>query len=211
MALGAYDLCILTPRDVTIDVVGSSVEGGRTLTGITQAIEYSGGGRVIATYADIPIIERAQHRYWNQLAAVLNGSVEWLNVPLWTDVSLPAGVDATNGDAAGSTTGGITALNAGIIKFNWTLPGSIDEPSGGEWFSISHATKGFRAYRIKEALGSNEYRIAPPIREEVPTGTDLDFWRPRCRMRLPAGETMPWQFMVPGVTMTGVINFVEAF
>ena len=70
-----FDICKLTPAEITLDIVGSAVEGGRSLSGVTQSIDYSGGGFVAVTYGGINLFTSAQAKEWNRLAGCLNGSV----------------------------------------------------------------------------------------------------------------------------------------
>src|SRR5580765_7773163 len=132
-----YDLCKLTPADVTIDVVGSAIEGGRSLSGVTQSIDYSGGGFVAVTYGGIIPVHIAQAKEWNRLAANLNGSVRTVDVPLWTDYTSPL-----EADGIGSISP--AALGATLVSLSLTVG-----PEPGQWFGVNHAgTIGNRAYRL---------------------------------------------------------------
>lgn len=201
-----YDLCLLTPAEINIDVVGSAIEGGRSLSGVTQSIDYSGGGFVAVTYGGINLFSRAQHQHWNQLAGILNGSVDYIRVPLWTDFTGPT-----------QTQGPISIDTAAALGATTVTVTSTFAPVAGQWFNIAHAgaVGGNRAYRIS-SVGTSAppfytVTIRPALRAAVPTGTAGTFWRPSLRMRLPAGETMAWQFRAPGVTSELSVNFVEAF
>jgi hypothetical protein len=211
----ALDICILTPSEVTLDIVGSTIEGGRSLSGVTQSIDYSGGGFVAVTYGGINLFTAAQAKEWNKLAGCLNGSVRTVDVPLWADI-----VAARNaaGVAAGSP-GGIAnptlaAAALGATTVTATTPGGLII-EGGEWFSIQHlGTVDQRAYRVWKSVVAGGFftlSIMPPLRDAIAAGTEADFWRPTCKMRLPAGESMPWQFRAPGGTSELTVNFVEAF
>lgn len=237
MTILEYDLCALTPSEVSMDVVGVSIEGGRSLSGVTQAIDYSGGGFIAATYGGINIGTRSQHRYWSKLGANLNGSVTPIIVPLWTDYIAPrnaAGLppggiefggiphsdDSLFHDAVGysqrfadAVLGGAgAAVNAAQLVI--TMPAGF-ALEGGEWFAIQHPVRNWRAYRIKEVVSvlgqAFTCIIGPPLREAVTAGEAVIFTRPKCLMRLPAGETLPWTWVAPGVIASLTVNFVEAF
>jgi hypothetical protein len=201
-----YDLCKLTPADVTLDVVGSAIEGGRSLSGVTQSIDYSGGGFVAVTYGGIVPRNSAQAKEWNRLAANLNGSVRTVDVPLWTDYISPLEADSV-GSVNPAAILGATNISISLLAV----------AEAGQWFSIDHGgTVGKRAYRILTAAapagdGTQACTIRPALRKEVVDEMPANFWRPVCRMRLPAGETMAWIFRVPGVTSELSVNFVEAF
>jgi hypothetical protein len=210
-----YDLCKLTPAEITLDIVGSAIEGGRSLSGVTQSIDYSGGGFVAVTYGGIIPRDASQAKEWNRLAAALNGSVRTVRLPLWADyvaarnaAGLPAGGP---GGPANPTVANDHVVGATVIDLN--VPAGVTI-SGGEWFSIDHGGVIIhRAYRIWKVTAGTPLVInfMPPLREGVTTGQVTNFWRPQCLMRLPAGETMAWQFRVPGVTSELSVNFVEAF
>jgi hypothetical protein len=214
-----YDLCKLTPSEISIDVVGIAVEGGRSLSGVTKAINYSGGGFVAATYGGINLIGRAALKEWNKIGAMLNGSVRTVLLPLWADpVAARDGSDNPAGGPGGvdnPTVAGSSTRPAGstIIKIN--LSGGTTVIEGGEWFAINHGgALEWRAYRIAEAIigaPPNDYRISPPLRAAVDPGVTLDFWRPRCLMRLKPGDSLPWTYTAPGATSVVSASFVEAF
>lgn len=74
---------------------------------------------------------------------------------------------------------------------------------GGESFSINHPTMGWRLYEIGTVNYVDDTHVAvtfnPPLREDVPAGTQVEFDRPRCVMQLKAPGSMdltvvPWTF-----------------
>jgi hypothetical protein len=209
-----YDLCVLTPTDVTIDIVGTAIEGGRSLSGITQSINYSGGGFVAVTYGGINLFTPAQAKFWNRLAGTLNGSVGTVLLPLWTDTVAarnPGGFPSGGpGGPANPTVQAPVLLGATQLQLAG-LTGAVIE--GGEWFSIDHGgIVDQHAYRISKLVTSPDViQFMPPLRKDTPAGAVCDFWRPQAKMRLPAGETMAWVFRVPGATSELSVNFVEAF
>lgn len=201
-----------------MDVVGIAVEGGRSLSGVTRVINYTGGGFVAVDYGGINLMSRAELKEWNRLGSMLNGSVRTVLIPLWTD---PVAARDSDGDPAGGPGGPLNPEVAGgspaplgstVLRIN--LHGST-VVQGGEWFAIDHGGDlEWRAYRIvKEIPGDppNDYRISPPLREEVPVGKTLDFWRPQCLMRLKPGESLPFTFSAPGASSIVSASFVEAF
>ena len=207
-----FDLCQLTPTQVDIDVAGGAIEGGMSMAGVTQAIDSTGGGIVTATYAGIALLSRAQHRYWNELAAILNGGTTRIFVPLWTDPVLEDGEDYSNlGDVLTAAALFATSLRIQTDGF---------EPYPGQWFSINHGgALDHRAYRIAtktvETAGPpwvGTITIRPPLRAAVAVAADkLRFNRPLCSMRLAAGESLPWSWSAPGALGQGAIPFVEHF
>jgi hypothetical protein len=214
MADIVYDLCVLTPAEISLDVVGGAIEGGRSLSGVTQSIDYSGGGFVAVTYGGIGVFTAAQAKLWNRLGATLNGSVRTVLVPLWADIVAarnPSGLAAgAPGGPANPTVQSAVLLGATQLQLAG-LSGVVIE--GGEWFSIDHGgVIGKRAYRIgKVVTPPDVISFRPPLRKDTAAGTTCDFWRPECVMRLPAGETMAWTFRAPGAHSELSVNFVESF
>lgn len=67
---------------------------------------------------------------------------------------------------------------------------------GGEWFGLNHATKSYRAYCVTDidAQSIDDYGIVtatvgirPTLRDVTTSGMILDWWRPRCLMRIRSG------------------------
>jgi hypothetical protein len=102
------------------------------------------------------------------------------------------------------------ALRATGLAVQLNLCGSL---VGGESFSIQHATYGWRLYEIATVIYDSDAtaRISfmPPLREAVAAGTQLEFDRPRCVMRLKTTSSMdltvqPWTFN------NASVDFIEA-
>lgn len=84
-----------------------------------------------------------------------------------------------------------------------------DDLVGGESFSVLHLNMGWRLYEIATVDGST-ITFLPPLREAIADGTQLEFDRPRCVMRLANPNSMdlsisPWTFNQASV------QFVETF
>jgi hypothetical protein len=82
-----------------------------------------------------------------------------------------------------------------------------NELEGGEWFAVKHPTKNWRAYLVRRVVsiasvstGGGESGLTGgvlytvvldrPLREQVFDGDRLEFRRPKCLMRLRAGEKL---------------------
>lgn len=224
----------LAPVSVSVDVLGSSISGGRNGQGESQTIEMSGGGLLTSTYTDCKLTEPEQYEYVNSLGARLNGGFRYINVPIITDWYGPfagkkpiiGGIPHSDGslfsDTSGysqaSVYGEITAaasLNAGIIKMR--VYGLSRPLRWSDWFSIYHETKGWRAYRYWEVLDATAeanpvYTLAlsPPLREAVTVGTRVEFARPRFVAKFKDGFTLPSIVEAFFVTQQ-TIQFSEAF
>jgi hypothetical protein len=73
------------------NIVGASIETGRSLSGITGAADISGGGLVTVKYSNIQLgnANPAALKYWSYLALILNGGQRSIYVPLLTDFIAP--------------------------------------------------------------------------------------------------------------------------
>lgn len=206
----------LAPLRTTVDVPGSSVDGGRSGTGETIEIQMSGGGMLSSTYEECKITEPEQFEYVNWLGARLNGGFRFINVPIITDWWGPfagkkptiGGITHSDGayfsDGSGYSQATVygelveaAALNAGIIKVR--VYGLARPLRWSDWFSIYHETaKGWRAYRYWDVIdvtieANPVYTLAlsVPLREAAPAGTRIEFARPRFAAKFKAGFTLP--------------------
>ncbi len=231
-------LDFLKPSGFLIDVAGGATEGGKN--GLQEPISMDtwGGGYVICTLESCYVQAPQEHEYVNQLGARLNRSIRFINVPIKTDWMGPfptldrwpqpiiSGIPHSDGsrfsDGAGYSQATIygtvteaAALNAGIIKLQ--LTGNSRPLRMSDWFAIPHPTKGWRAYRYWDVLNVSSdinpiYTIALeiPLREAVLAGTRVELARPKCVMKLKAGQTIPWR--VKGFWRSEpTIELVEAF
>lgn len=230
----------LRPGRAVFDVIGAGVESPRSLSGVATAINFTGGGLVAVEYNNCMPgnMTPAGLKYVSRLAAMLNSGVTKVHVPLLTDFLTPSSDGYQIGDgltATGSFSDSTTfsdgtglayytvtaeiyaaaALNAGSVQITLFVGDAL---YGGEWFSLNHANKDKRAYRIKEVtatgtdgLGNTVYTcsISPPLREAVSAGMDANFVRPICTMRLAPGTTIPFN-LEPAWLGTFDLKFIEA-
>lgn len=174
--------------------------------------------------------QRESTLLWRAVRQIANGGVNALIVPR-NDALFrpwPAGVSQTIGlniphddDALFSDDSGyyqsiidITADAADLRDTSLDITiNYAGELLGGESFSIQHDTMDWRLYEIStvDMTSDNTATITfnPPLREAIPNGTQLEFDRPRCKMRLAATNSMdlsvkPWTFN------TASVGFVEA-
>jgi hypothetical protein len=215
-----YDLGLLPPGKMEIDIAGSSIESGRSQSGITGAIDFSGGGLWTVRYSQIQVFGAPQHLYYQYLRNYLRGGVRSIVVPMLTDYVAPTptpggpihiatpfsdGSSFSDGSlfrqsSIQAVIAGYCPLNATTISLKMIAGGALQ---GGETFAIDHPAKAWRAYGICEidSVGAPDMNgaityqvaIAPPLRQAVSDQTPLEFARPKCLMRLMAGGPgMPW-------------------
>jgi hypothetical protein len=163
-----YDVDLLPPGQISVDVIGAAIEGGRSLSGVTGSIDMSGGGLVRLEYSHIMVSTPQQTRYWNKLAAFLRGGVNKIIVPIMNDIAYPYpgdvkhnrpptggpfwigppfyAHDATRYQWFDATVSDAWAQNAGTIDIQ-TVDNRFDSVhrdknpltlEGGEWFGINH-------------------------------------------------------------------------
>jgi len=173
---------------------------------------------------------------WRAVRQIADGGVNQLIVPRndalfrpWPDGVAPdAGTDITHDDGSlfddgvgyYSPTIDITCVGATLratsLDISVVRAGAL---MGGEAFSIEHPTYGWRMYEIAtvemDTETSGTITFNPPLREAVTDGTQLEFDRPRCMMRLVSPGAMnltvqPWTFNPASVDFVEDLRTVPA-
>ena len=119
--------------------------------------------------------------------------------------------------SVGGVVSGSYATGAATIAVS--VIGGTGVLEGGEWLGLIHPTKSYRAYNVTDidstttdSNGNNVYTIGirPPLRDSIADGAPIDWWRPRCLMRLAPSST-PQIDVEKFWLATPSLNFVEAF
>jgi len=205
-ALRTIHLCQWNFADTDIRVVNTELDGGTSLSGLSENIYPDGGGywRGDWTGADFGgpgDDDRAAVLSWRAMQAGLSGGVA-INVrfcdrhhqpvygthqppsfqpPPLTDESeyVSIGAEASVLSVVNGQAGG---LNATIID----IAIASERPLiGGERFTYVHPTWGERCAEIisvEDISGGKRVKFQPPIRGGIAVGDPLDFDNPRCRM-----------------------------
>ena len=227
-----FSRTLLPPGEFEADVQAPAGFRPRPVSGrAAGAIDHTAGGKVTARYGRIAIGRAEQHLYWLSLARQLNGGHAGVIVPIIVDLVAPEGTAAggithsdgtTFSDGTGYAQTGVTArlvgdhaLNAGTLTFSLTAGSAL---SGGEWFSIRHPDRHWRAYRIWTIDEIDEsgdlpvytVGIAPPLRQAAAEDTELDFVNPRFLGQLAHGTTMAWR-IAGAWRAEPSVTFVERF
>lgn len=224
-----FDIGILKPGNLSLDLMGTSVESGRSMSGITGAIDYSAGGFWGVEYKNIFIETRLQHVYWSYLRNNLSGGVTKVDVQIEQRGSAPLpgsvesvyplfGDDATFDDNSTFETGSVTAFvgadaetGDGTVSINMIEAAAL---IGGETFGVYHPTAGWRTYSVSEidAVSGTVYTlgIRPPLRGTMAAGDVVEFLKPKCSMRLMPSTKLPAEIKPPWHN-TASASFVEAF
>ncbi len=242
------DIDFIKPQRMSFDVTVNAMEGGRNGLGQTITMETSGGGVVVGSYQNCYVQAREEHEYANWLAARLTGGFRFINVPIKTDwmgpfpvfdrwpVPIQTGIPHSDGArfSDGSGYSQVTvwgefladaALNAGLVSIR--LYGAARMLRHSDWFSVRHATKGWRVYRYWDVVSASpaatemidgtavsyqdyDLAIAPALREAVSAGDRIEFARPRFVAKLVPGASIPWD--VEGFWKSQpTLQFTEAF
>lgn len=227
-----FDLSRLPPAAVSIRLAGASIESPRAVSGMTGAIDFSGGGFWVVKLSRIQMFsDPAVHRTWLALDAMLSGGVSKIVIPFPVDIAQPGAVAGEDGivgpvphsdgkfylGGAGHTSPaslavfGVSAASGDATVTLRHIHGA--QPCQGASFGVYHRSYGWRAYRIVSVDSSvgdlHTVWIRPPLRASVAVGQSVDWYRPRCVMRIGASQPLGWE--VSGFWKgTPDITFVEA-
>lgn len=231
MALRILHLCQFHFETQDIRVVGSEVDGGTSLSGITDVVQTDGGGYWQADFGDADFGgrdegERAETLAWRALnaglaggqAAVVRFCDRW-HQPVGDLATVPHSDDASFSDeslyaSAGATARVLAVVNGQLGGLNATILDialASERPLiGGERFSYTGANGwGARAAEIasiEDIPGGKRITFQPPIRGGIAVGDPLDFDDPRCVMRR---TSAPINALSMGLWSSASISFVE--
>ena len=179
-----------------VDIERQTLKGGTALSGEQDITSTDGGGRVFAEFAGGSLIDRDKVLAWRALMGILEEGVTRIVVP-FCDVRhtpylgsgkrrVPHSDKTPFSDGSLYVGSGVTGLvgipmapRATRVFLSAVLRREL---IGGEWFSIEHPNKGWRAYKVKQVIDEGSFTFSPPIREAVDAATTLDFNEPRCLM-----------------------------
>lgn len=219
MALPELSLALLPPGEMAMPLItGAAIESGKTLSGLTSAVDVGGGGLVTIKYGRIQLgnSSPANLQYWSYISNYLSSSRRSIVVPLLTDriAPTPAGVPlyltgirhsdtALFSDGVGYSQVSIeayiaapAAVNDAVVSIR-LVEGSA--PGFGMWFELNHPIRSYRSYCIQsvDAVtangdGTTTYTcaISPPLRDAISAGVLAKFDRPRCVMRALPGANL---------------------
>lgn len=230
---------LLREREHSWNLVGVAATPGVTMDSAATYIRSDGGGFWSCAMRDVSLSgpgrgrnrQRTSTLLWRAVRQVcdagVNQIVVWRNDALF--IPYPAGVaraiTVPHSDGSPFSDGAeyyqpaIDITCDGGADLRATSMGiQINEAAaliGGESFSIQHDAAGWRLYEIATvSYDEDDQTLAtitfmPPLREEVIHGTQIEFDRPRCTMRLASPNAMdltvrPWTFN------SASVDFVEA-
>ncbi len=214
------------------DMAGQDVTGGRALSGVMPAGEFSGGGYWTCMMGDVQVSSAQRIKQWRAIRSILAGRTRALVLEAREDLITPWPIynslpvisrfvdDDTIVDAAGNystrviqcTLSSNAALRATSVVLAFTA-GTYSALVGGERFTISHTTNLARMYEINTVSQSGDVwtcGIRPPLREAESAGKAIDFDFPRCMMQLADSSQMSLP-MQRGLYAQSSIKWVESF
>lgn len=190
---------LFNPVRIAARPMGSTVEGGESLSGLRDVIRSDGGGYWSVNMMGIQLIDADTIRAWRAWESELQAGVTRVIVPI-SDVrqaprpvvggklGSPSQLEAGSDDpyfpeAVGFATPWIVAtitdpaaLRAVQLTINVERGARL---KGGEHFSIDHATAGQRLYRVRRVTARDGQEatvlIEPPLREAVADNTAANF------------------------------------
>jgi hypothetical protein len=207
MALPVLHLCQFNFQTQDVRIVGSEIDGGTAISGISEPTQTDGGGYWLADYSNGNFgnrdeAGRKKTLAWRALMQLFSGGrrlavrfCDRWNQPVNAARHIahsdgtPFSDDTTyeSSDAVATVTavinGETDGLNATIIEFSFAAARPL---IGGERFTHVHATWLDRCYQIETLSAIDDgYRVAflPGIRGGIAVGDPLDFNDPRCVMR----------------------------
>lgn len=192
MTTRAWPDTILKPAKITRHIAARTLAGTVAASGFTQRVALPASAWVI-TYEGIVVASAEQWLWWDLLEAESDGGANPMLVPLIGEVAgSTAGVTFGTG-TAGGTQIGITRVGVPVLA--------------GHHFSI-----GERLYRVWQIAGTSgdDYtvKIRPPLREDVPAASAVEFAKPVCRCRLATDDEMALARDSAQIGV-GAIKFVE--
>lgn len=190
-------------------------DGGGFWTCSMSDVSLSGGGSLRGKDR-----QKVSALLWRAVRQICDGGVNPIVVPRndaffrpWPSglvnsavLNIPHDDDALFDDGSGYYQSAIDITCAAKAERATSLDLTINvagDLQGGESFSIEHPTMGWRLYEIATVVYSDDSHaritFLPPLREDVEAGTQIEFDRPRCTMRLADTGSMdlsvaPWTF-----------------
>lgn len=193
-----FPIQIFQPSSIKPELVARVIEGPDSLSGNNKAIRTDGGGYWRCEVDGIALLTSDQiraHRAWEDYMA---GGAEQFLVPVADIRHAPRGAignqlvrpgplvvtgsDPYFPEALGYAvpvivaTASAAALRATVLTIAITRGSRV---VGGQYFSITHPTKGRRMYRAGRVMSrsgqSASVNIVPPLREAISNVTPLDF------------------------------------
>jgi hypothetical protein len=214
----SWPIATLRPRQLTSHIAARTTAGTTSASGFTQRVASPAQGWIIK-YEGIVLSTAAQHRAWRALAGALDGGANPLLVYIVEQDRLllasPFDDDTMFGDGTGwdevvaSTGTTVGSASAGDTTVTIHLD-QIDPPIlPGHYFSIIGPARLYLITAVIDDTGGDfEVTIRPPLRDDLPGGTTVDFRNLVCKCRLASDNEMMLSLDPAGIG-TGNVSFIE--
>ncbi len=224
MATILWPRSILKPKRDPFNIAPRTLAGPSSVSGVTQ-VTASDAGIWVATFADI-IIRRGSPSVllFRAIANLLEGRLHPILVPRCCAYQ-PFDPDlkdllrkVPHSDTSPFSDGGLYRSRAIDIRLTSNIPlrgttANIAIIAAGQLQPGQDFSIGERMYRIRtvQMTGTNTATITfrPPAREAVAAGTEMEFDRPVCRMRLASDGEMDLDVDLVAPWSYPTVNFIE--
>lgn len=209
----------LAPKDVAFDISPRSLASPSSVSGFGQAVA-SDAGIWKATLGGV-IIRRREHTLaWRAIDNLLEGRLNPILVPLCRGYQpVPTGGEALYrpaphsddglfDDATGYIGRVIDVKTVGSMALR-AVSGTVSVSYAGRIEPGQHFSAGERLYRVRSFnADTGAITFRPPLREAVPSGANLEFDDPVCRMRLATDDAMNLELTLRRFG-NPTVNFIE--
>jgi hypothetical protein len=219
MGTPLWPIDVLWPQKLNVDLAPRSLAAPSSVSGVTQVVASDAGIWKI-TYDAVPVIDEQKVKAWRAIANLLEGRLGSILVPITRfyqpvpDGSeplyepVPHSDDAFFDDGTGYVGRVIDVVTVGSMALR-AVSGTVAVNYAGQIEPGQHFSVGERLYRVRTFnpdTGAITFR--PPLREAVPSGTNLEFDEPVVRMRLATDGEMDLPLDLGRFSFPSV-NFVE--
>lgn len=210
---------VLRPQNASFDIAPRSLAAPSSVSGVGQVVS-SDAGIWKATFSNVVIRDRQHVLAFRAIANLLEGRLGSILVPFCRGYQpvpgdadglyeqVPHSDDSFFDDDTGYVGRVIDVVTVGPMALR-AVSGTVSVNYAGQVEPGQHFSVGERLYRVRSFnpdTGAITFR--PPLREAVPSGTNLEFDSPVCRMRLATDSEMDLPLDLGRFSFPSV-NFIE--
>lgn len=223
---------LLGPSELGWRIAGTPLTGGQPISGPSYDGELSGGGWWEVTHKISRIQKLPLVKWWRAAAVLLKNGAVPVCVPVldygqpWPNGTPQAAPLETFSDGSSYSDG--TQLQPNVILAKLVGDTALRSASatiqllagapliGGEYFTLVGASGEPRLHLVGSVIdqggGVYDVEFLPPLREDYTDGTEVDFQRPRCTMKLDSRALDGvWPVWKAPFTASPSVSFRETF